>query len=395
MKIAVLGGTGIVGSGVVKDLLSEWSSGVSQVLIIGRNFKKLENLKQTLRDERVSIEVADATDKLTLVRILRGIEACVNAAQYNVNLNVMEACLEAETPYLDLGGMYYTTLEQKKLHGRFVERGVPAILGMGSAPGSTNILAKYAADQLDSVEKVNIYDAIKVIGPESQVFVPPYSIRTLLEEYSAESVQFIDGELRKVPPCSGKEIVDFPPPFGKIECYYTLHSEIATLPYSLKAKGVKEVTWKLGQPDYIKKVAASLVAVGFGVVKKVRLNNMVIEPLDFLEALIQQNIEEHQKIKSVTSEEQSYEIIRVFVAGRKNNKETNYTIDLIKEPLKEYEGINDPMTSMPASIGAQMLARREIPPGVWAPEECIDTNKFFEEMIKRRFKIICSISTMF
>jgi saccharopine dehydrogenase-like NADP-dependent oxidoreductase len=377
MKIAVLGGTGIVGSGVVKDLLSEWSSGVSQVLIIGRNFKKLENLKQTLRDERVSIEVADATDKLTLVRILRGIEACVNAAQYNVNLNVMEACLEAETPYLDLGGMYYTTLEQKKLHGRFVERGVPAILGMGSAPGSTNILAKYAADQLDSVEKVNIYDAIKVIGPESQVFVPPYSIRTLLEEYSAESVQFIDGELRKVPPCSGKEIVDFPPPFGKIECYYTLHSEIATLPYSLKAKGVKEVTWKLGQPDYIKKVAASLVAVGFGVVKKVRLNNMVIEPLDFLEALIQQNIEEHQKIKSVTSEEQSYEIIRVFVAGRKNNKETNYTIDLIKEPLKEYEGINDPMTSMPASIGAQMLARREIPPGVWAPEECIDTNKFF------------------
>lgn len=395
MKIAVLGGTGIVGSGVVKDLLSEWSSGVSQVLIIGRNFKKLENLKQTLRDERVSIEVADATDKLTLVRILRGIEACVNAAQYNVNLNVMEACLEAETPYLDLGGMYYTTLEQKKLHGRFVERGVPAILGMGSAPGSTNILAKYAADQLDSVEKVNIYDAIKVIGPESQVFVPPYSIRTLLEEYSAESVQFIDGELRKVPPCSGKEIVDFPPPFGKIECYYTLHSEIATLPYSLKAKGVKEVTWKLGQPDYIKKVAASLVAVGFGVVKKVRLNNMVIEPLDFLGALIQKNIEEHQKIKSVTSEEQSYEIIRVFVAGRKNNKETNYTIDLIKEPLKEYEGINDPMTSMPASIGAQMLARREIPPGVWAPEECIDTNKFFEEMIKRRFKIICSISTMF
>jgi saccharopine dehydrogenase-like NADP-dependent oxidoreductase len=394
MKIAVLGGTGIVGSGVVKDLLSEWSSGVSQVLIVGRNFKKLENLKQTLHDERVGIEVADATDKLALVRILRGIEACVNAAQYNVNLNVMEACLEAETPYLDLGGMYYTTLEQKKLHGRFVERGVPAILGMGSAPGSTNILAKYAADQLDSVAKVNIYDATKVIGPESQVFVPSYSIRTLIEEYSAESVQFIDGELRKVPPCSGKEIVDFPAPFGKIECYYTLHSEIATLPYSLKAKGVKEVTWKLGQPDYIKRVAASLVAVGFGVVKKVRLNNMVIEPLDFLEVLIQQNIEEHQKIKSGTSEEQSYEIIRVFVAGRKNNKETNYTIDLIKEPLKEYEGINDPMTSMSASIGAQMLARGEIPPGVWAPEECIDTNKFFEEMIKRKFKIICSISTM-
>ncbi len=34
-----------------------------------------------------------------------------------------------------------------------------------------------------------------------------------------------------------------------------------------------------------------------------------------------------------------------------------------------------------------MVGRGEIPPGVWAPEECVDTVKFFEQLKKRHFKI--------
>ncbi|MCR6691472.1 MAG: saccharopine dehydrogenase NADP-binding domain-containing protein [archaeon YNP-LCB-003-016] len=393
MKIAVIGATGTEGMGIVRDLLSKWSSGVSEVLAIGRNLKRLEDLKHTIGDERLKIAVADATDKPKLVELLKGVQACVNAAQYYVNLHVMEACLEAGAPYLDLGGMYYTTLEQKKLHDKFVRRGIPAILGMGSAPGTTNILAKYAADQLDVAEIIRIYDAIKFVGPESQIFIPPYSIRTLLEEFSLESVQFINGESVKLPPRSGKEVVEFPPPFGKVECQHTLHSETATLPYTLKAKGVKEVTWRLGLPDEVRRVAESLVAVGFGVISKVKLKDIIIDPVEVLENLIRQNIEEHQEIvKKVSEETKSYEIIRVIAIGEKDGGEATCTVDLIKEPQKEYEGFPDPMTAMPASIGAQMLARGGIPPGVWAPEECIDPKKYFEEMKKRKFKITVAIS---
>jgi saccharopine dehydrogenase-like NADP-dependent oxidoreductase len=393
MRIAVIGAAGTEGRGIVRDILSRWPSGVSEVLAIDKNLKGLEDLKRTISDDRLKIAVADATDKPKLVELLKGVQVCANAAQYYVNLHVMEACLEAGAPYLDLGGMYYTTLEQKKLHDKFVKRGVPAILGMGSAPGTTNILAKYAADQLDVAEIIRIYNAYKFVGPVSQIFIPPYSIRTLLEEFSLESVQFIDGEFVKLPPGSGKEVIKFPPPFGEIVCQHTLHSEIATLPYALKAKGVKEVTWKLGLPDEVRRVAESLVAVGFGVINKVKLKDTIIDPVEVLENLIRQNIEEHQEIvKKISEETKSYEIIRVIAIGKKDGGEATCTVDLIKEPQKEYEGFPDPMTAMSASIGAQMLAKGCIPPGVWAPEECIDPKKYFEEMKRRKFKITVTIS---
>ena len=50
----------------------------------------------------------------------------------------------------------------------------------------------------------------------------------------------------------------------------------------------------------------------------------------------------------------------------------------------------DAATSMSASIGAQMLGRGEIKPGVWGPEECVGTKRFFEELKKRNFKVIVS-----
>jgi len=387
VQVAVIGAAGNEGSGIVKDLLSKWSEGINKVIMVDKNLERLEKMHQVLGDARIVIKIADATNKTELVKALEGINVCINAANYNVNLNVMEACLAAKTPYLDLGGMFYVTLEQKKLHEKFVKKGVPAILGMGSAPGCTNILAKYAADQLDTVKKVNLYDGMRFFGQKSLVFIPPYSIRTLLQEFSEESVQFIGGEFKKMPPCSGAEVIEFPEPVGKVECVYTLHSEIATLPYTLKDKGVKEVTWKLGLPDEVKGVAVSLASVGFGVVKEIKINDEVIKSADFLETIIQINIKENLGAITQLENSQSYEVIRARVIGETNSKEVEYIIDLIKEPQKDYEGINDPITAMPASIVAQMLAREEIPPGVWAPEEQVNCAKFFDEMSKRKFKI--------
>lgn len=390
MKIAVVGATGIIGSGTVMDLLSKHSEKVDGVLVVGRNSEKVKQFVASLKDSRAEARVADALDRQKLREILKDADACVNAAQYHVNIDVMEACLEAKCHYLDLGGMFYTTLKQKELHGRFVEKDVAAILGLGSAPGTTNIAAKYAADQLDTVEKVNIFDGIKFLGQESPVFVPPYSILTLLEEYSVDSMQFYDGEFRKMPACSGEEVVDFPEPIGKIGCFHTLHSEIATLPYSLKEKGVKEVTWKLGQPDDIKRIVKALVSIGFGDIKTLKVKDVTIDLGEFLAALIRMNIDKNKykiaKPKSL-EESQPYEIIRAAVEGKKEGRKVKYVVDVIREPNDFYANIPDPATSMPASIGSQMLAEGEIAPGVWAPEECVDITKYFKEMKRRKFKI--------
>ena len=56
----------------------------------------------------------------------------------------MEVALEAGAHYLDLGGLYHVTREQVKLDLRFREAGLLAVLGMGSTPGKTNVMAAHA-----------------------------------------------------------------------------------------------------------------------------------------------------------------------------------------------------------------------------------------------------------
>jgi len=60
---------------------------------------------------------------------------------------------------------------------------------------------------------------------------------------------------------------------------------------------------------------------------------------------------------------------------------------LVKAGFGDFDEHNDPATSMSASIGAQNLGRKQIPPGAWSPEECLDIKHFFAAMKKRHFRI--------
>ena len=54
---------------------------------------------------------------------------------YRINLAAMRACLDAGCHYMDLGGLYHVTAEQLELSEEFEQRGLLALLGIGSAPG--------------------------------------------------------------------------------------------------------------------------------------------------------------------------------------------------------------------------------------------------------------------
>ena len=79
---------------------------------------------------------------------LDGMEVMVNSAAYRINLAAMRACLDAGCHYMDLGGLYHVTAEQLKLSAEFEQRGRLALLGIGSAPGKTNLLAARAVREL-------------------------------------------------------------------------------------------------------------------------------------------------------------------------------------------------------------------------------------------------------
>ena len=393
MKLAVLGGAGKMGSGVVRDLVSKESRDVEKVIVVDTTLRKMEMLVEELRDKRLEVARLDVTVKESILDLLKEVDVCVNTVPTFAGhqMDLFHCCLETRCPYLDLGGMAIYTEKQKAEHEEWVKEGVPAILGLGADPGMSNIIVKAVADKLNKIDKISLYWGAKVIGPESPVFVPPYNILTLLGEYAHTSKQFMDGKLVELPPQSGKQPLDLGKPFDKMWFIHTQHSEPITVPFSrgIKDKGIKEFTWRLCLPHEEDEVLRSLVKIGFGDFNEpLKVKGGEILPGEFLEALIENNI---AKNRDKIPEKTNYEIHLAIGEGKIDDTKARVTCSVNLFPDPFFSNYNDPATSMCSSIGSQILGRGNIPPGVWGPEECVDVKEFFRELRKRHFKIAMKI----
>ena len=383
MRIAIIGGAGAMGRVTAMDL-SE-NDKVKEILIADYQSEKAEECAAGFNDPRVKASFVDANKVDDMAGLLQGYDAVINAAQYYVNLNVMRACLKAGAHYNDLGGMFHTTREQLKLSEDFKKAKLTAVLGIGAAPGITNVLARYGYDQLDEVEIVQVSDAgIDLTDMKGiDVFTPPYSIRTIMEEYTDESVQFLDGEYRTLPPLSGRMEIEFPSPIGRQICIHTLHSEPATIPESFKNKGVKEVTWRLSLPAEFEERAQFLASVGFGSKQSLKVQGVDVVPVEVLAAVIEKQLED--KLKGVALEVHDEECLRAQVIGKKNGRNVECTVDCLVATHSRW-GVSH-ATSVPPAIAAEMQVKGDVEPGVWGPEQAIDPLKFFKELGKREMRI--------
>ena len=89
----------------------------------------------------------------------------VNSASYRINLDAMQACLDAGCHYIDLGGLYHVTGKQLELHDDFERAGLVAVLGIGSAPGKTNLMALAAVRRLGRTpESVHVADGFQLVA---------------------------------------------------------------------------------------------------------------------------------------------------------------------------------------------------------------------------------------
>jgi saccharopine dehydrogenase-like NADP-dependent oxidoreductase len=211
--IAVVGAAGTIGRRVTR-FLEDW--GVPHT----RRDARLEG------DERI-----DAGNANDVARALNGCAVCVNCVDYRLNVEVMRGALGAGTHYVDLGGLYHVTRQQLELDPEFRAAGLTAILGIGSAPGKTNLLASAAIERLGSEpRKLEIWAVARDPAANGHPFPAPYSVRTLLDELHMRPVVVTGGNVTEVEPLSGDAERRFPNPIGPAHGIYTLHSELATLP---------------------------------------------------------------------------------------------------------------------------------------------------------------------
>jgi lysine 6-dehydrogenase len=237
--VAVLGGAGAMGRATVFDLTAAGHA----VRLLETDTGTAARIAGRYGHGRAEAAAADARDPVSLAAALRGAKAVVNCAPYNFNRTVMEAALRAGCHYLDLGGLFHTTRKQLPRDREFRKRRLLAVLGMGSAPGIVNVLARAAADPLRVVRAIRVYNG----GADFTRYPAPvafgFSPATVLDEFTLRPMVLEKGRFRSRPPLSGGEDCLFD--VGLQRTHLSLHSEVATLPLSYRRKGIRECFFKI------------------------------------------------------------------------------------------------------------------------------------------------------
>lgn len=393
-SVVMLGGAGMMGSGIARDLLSTIACAeIDNLLVCDTDPVRMAALEESLDDRRLATSTIDVTDAKAVLGILDGADLCINAVPTLAGhqMRVFEAALGAGVDYCDLGGLGTFTVRQLEWSDRFRAAGVTAVLGVGADPGLSNVICRAVADELDEIDAINLYWAAELTGPENPVLVPPYSVSTVLAEYARPSVQFFDGAHVECPPLSGREVIDLPEPWGRCEFMFSPHSEQLTVPLApgIAEKGIREFTWRLHLPHREHEAWVGLVKAGFGEFERpVSVGEHQVSPLEFLNALIARNMVEKA---AMIPDQNSHEIHFAIARGRRAGRSMTARCEVTVAPDPRYDAYVDAGTSMNASIAAQLILTGSRKPGVFAPESYFDVKSYFAEARKRGFRIEMSV----
>lgn len=380
----VLGGAGAMGSITVRDLI-ETAPPQAEIWIADFHRARAEALAQCSQRKGVKAIQVDIHEPQAALEQLQGTSVLLNALPYEHNLTVMELALKLGAHYTDLGGLFHVTRKQMAWHERFAQAGLTALIGIGAAPGITNLLARLAADPMESVQAIHIrLAAIDKTRYRPRPILPvSYSFKTIMEEFSKPPAIYTKGRYRFLKPMSGMRPYTFPTPVGRQYPMYTLHSEIYNLAESYKAKGIQEVSFKIAfERDFVEKVKF-LRDLGLADQRPLRFPGGEVAPIDLVNTVVM-----NQAPPQAQGPLKQYEILRVIVKGIEQGKRVTWINDLHTAGLPAWGIGTDIDTGAPPSVAAQMLLSGEITVrGVFPPEQAIPPEAFFKALEKRGMRI--------
>jgi saccharopine dehydrogenase-like NADP-dependent oxidoreductase len=249
--VSVVGAAGIIGPAIVASLAEH--DAVTEIRCLDMNVERAAEVAADHGAGKAHAGALDIRDPAASVTALEGSALLLNTAAYRINLAAMRAALRVGAHYLDLGGLFHVTGEQLELDAEFREAGRLAVLGMGSTPGKTNVMAARAVELLGGqAERIVVAAAGRDPNPPAGPLVAPYAVETILDELSMPTPVIRDGQVQYVEPMSDAGVVEFGDPIGPASTIYTIHSEQATFPRSF---GAREVSFQLSlNPAFLERV---------------------------------------------------------------------------------------------------------------------------------------------
>lgn len=369
---------------IVSDLVDAGT--FSQITLADLDLDRARALANLLEARQVEAMKLDVRDSQALGQALKDHDVAINATWYKLNPHVMTQAIKVGTPYVDLGGLYHVTLEQLKMDREAKDRGVLCIIGMGSTPGTLNLMSAHAASQVDSTEDVLLASASKVVK-QGEGFQVPYSLATMLDEATLPAVVYEEGVFREVPPLSEAVPLRLPEPLGQVDGYLTLHSELATLPGYIGGR-LKRLRFALHLPSVYLTYLRTLVEMGLASREPMETAVGPLVPMEAVASVLSR--------QRPAQEEMDIDMQLVELRGRRGEESITVREWATSWPQERW-GIPGGTwgTGVPAAIAADMLVKGKIRgEGVLPPERALEPPPFFDELKARGIEISMEVTTL-
>jgi len=367
MKAVVFGGAGVEGSYAVHCLTQ--SEKISEILIADLSEKRGQEIANA--HEKITFEKIDVTDQQSLNKGFSGADVAVNCVGpfYKFAPPILKTAIDKGVDYVDICDDYDMTTELLDTFDKDAkDAGTTCIVGLGASPGLTNIMAKFASEQLTKTKDITIY-VTRGLTEEAGGAIPYHMFHCWLGPVPVyKNGQFTKG----MGLVDGAEPVIFPQPFGAGNVYYFGHPETVTLPRYIE--GLENASCKgTFFPDSFRQLLLQIYNLGLTNDQPIPVKGMQVAPVDFLASYMgvigKQVMNSGEKIPEGGA-------IMVKVVGEKDGVER----------MIEYSGCANMKegTATPAAIGAEMILEGKIKsPGVSAPEGCVPAKDFMNRIMGR------------
>jgi len=369
MRAIVIGGTGGMGQGVARDLIKQEK--ITKVTLGDINIDP-DRLQDKLRaSEKISLIRIDVNDHNGMVGAIRENDVVVNCAGpfYKTAVAVARAAVEARVNYIDICDDYEAVpilFSSTDIDKAAKEAGITVLTGMGSDPGTNNVLVKWYASQLDRVDEIHLFWVVSIAELSGAAW--DHSLHMV----TGKIPQYLDGKLEYVDGGTGEETAQFLEPLGTCVVRYVGHPQPITIPRYIE--GVKKVVIKGALiPLWVDELIKEQKETGFLSTEPVVVRGTEVTPYDLTLKL-------WDTIPKSRDNGPAASGLKVIVKGERQEKRVTYTADIV--------GRMAPGTGLPASIAALMMDAGDVTvKGVVAPEGCIDPERFLAALLQRGAKI--------
>ncbi len=351
-RVLILGGRGRIGSSVAQDLITHTQA---EVIITGRT--PIERYHDTSLQYMV-LDLADVEKLREAIASVNVVVHCAGPFHYRDG-NVLKICIEQGVNYLDVSDHRSFTSKALKYHEKAVAAGVTAIVNTGIFPGISNSMVRHDVEQFDVPEKIHLSYLVSGSGGAGITVM-----RTTFLGLQNPFESWIDGKWQTVKPYSEREIVKFPPPYGRCGVYWFDMPETFTLPHAFPE--IKTVITKFGSvPDFYN----HLTWIAAHVFPKSWIRNP--KGVEFLSHV-------SHKMTDFTDIFTGIGVaVRSEVTGQKDGQQAVYCSTLVHNNTAAAAGCGT------GSIAQFLLEGKLKKPGVRPVEEALPTDLFAEAMQSR------------